>query len=176
MTQLWWNSNSTCRATYWMHIPSFKVISHSMLKKSPENSDGRTDRWTSPRHNTSVFSPMVILENTCPYHLRWPSPLKKTPTLTHWGEWIYNITLHFIMDVINYPRLNQKIIHASEPCHVLKGAPGRPDRQHLKLSQTAGPLTRCSHDRAALKTAFVHNMPWNMHIVLLYFVLLWSTK
>ena len=43
MTQLWWNSNSTCRATYWMHIPSFKLISQSMLEKSPENSDGRTD-------------------------------------------------------------------------------------------------------------------------------------
>ena len=26
-----------------MHIPSFKLISQSMLKKSPENSDGRTD-------------------------------------------------------------------------------------------------------------------------------------
>ena len=46
MTQLWCNSNSTCRATYWIYIPSFKLISQSMLKKSPENADGRTDRWT----------------------------------------------------------------------------------------------------------------------------------
>ena len=52
MTQLWCNSNSTCRATYWMYIPSFKLISQSMLKKSPKNADRRTDG----RHNTSRFS------------------------------------------------------------------------------------------------------------------------
>ena len=47
-----------------MHIPSFKLISQSMLKKSPENADGRTDGRTDgqtdgrtlPRHNTSRFS------------------------------------------------------------------------------------------------------------------------
>ena len=43
-----------------MHIPSFKLIYQSMLKKSPENADGRTDgrtdRRTLPRHNTSRFS------------------------------------------------------------------------------------------------------------------------
>ena len=42
-----------------MYIPSFKLISQSMLKKSPENADGRTDRRTGgrtlPRHNTSRF-------------------------------------------------------------------------------------------------------------------------
>ena len=50
MTQLWWNSISTCRATNWMYIPSFKLISQSMLKKSPGKrgrpdgrNDGRTD-------------------------------------------------------------------------------------------------------------------------------------
>ena len=32
-----------------MHIPSFKLISQSMLKKSPENSDGRTDGRTDRR-------------------------------------------------------------------------------------------------------------------------------
>ena len=60
VTQLWCNSNSTCRATHWMYIPSFKLISQSMLKKSPENADGRTDRRTDgrtlPRHNTFRFS------------------------------------------------------------------------------------------------------------------------
>ena len=55
MTQLWCKSNSTCRATYWMYIPSFKLISQSMLKISPENADGRTDGRTLPRHNTSRF-------------------------------------------------------------------------------------------------------------------------
>ena len=45
-TQLWCNSNSTCHATYWMYIPSFKLISQSMLKKSPENAHGRTDGQT----------------------------------------------------------------------------------------------------------------------------------
>ena len=49
VTQLWWNSNSTCRATYWMHILSFKLISQSTLKKSPENSDGWTDGRTDRR-------------------------------------------------------------------------------------------------------------------------------
>ena len=39
-----------------MYIPSFKLISQSMLKKSPENADGRTDGRTLPRHNTSHFS------------------------------------------------------------------------------------------------------------------------
>ena len=47
-----------------MYIPSFKLISQSMLKKSPENVDGRTDGRTDgqtdgrtlPRHNTSRFS------------------------------------------------------------------------------------------------------------------------
>ena len=47
-----------------MYIPSFKLISQSMLKKSPENADGRTDGRTDrrtdgrtlPRHNTSRFS------------------------------------------------------------------------------------------------------------------------
>ena len=29
-----------------MYIPSFKLISQSMLKNSPENPDGRTDGWT----------------------------------------------------------------------------------------------------------------------------------
>ena len=29
-----------------MYVPSFKLISQSMLKKSPENVDGRTDRRT----------------------------------------------------------------------------------------------------------------------------------
>ena len=64
MTQLWCNSNLTCRATHWMYLPSFKLISQSMLKKSPENADGRTDGRTDgptdgrtlPRHNTSRFS------------------------------------------------------------------------------------------------------------------------
>ena len=56
VTQLWCNSNSTCRATYWMYIPSFKLISQSILKKSPENADGQTDGRTLPRHNTSRFS------------------------------------------------------------------------------------------------------------------------
>ena len=46
VTQLWCNSNSTCRATYWMYIASFKLISQSMMKKSPENADGRTDGRT----------------------------------------------------------------------------------------------------------------------------------
>ena len=49
VTQLWCNSNSTCRATYWKYIPSFKLISQSMLKESPENADGRTDGWTDGR-------------------------------------------------------------------------------------------------------------------------------
>ena len=61
--QLWCKSNSTCHATYWMYIPSFKLISQSMFKRSPENADGRTDgrtdgrmhRRTLPRHNTSFF-------------------------------------------------------------------------------------------------------------------------
>ena len=45
-----------------MYIPSFKLISQSMLKKSPENADGRTGRTgrtdgqTLPRHDTSRFS------------------------------------------------------------------------------------------------------------------------
>ena len=60
VTKLWCNSNLICRATYWMYILSFKLISQSMLKKSPENADrrtdGRTDGRTLPRHNTPVFS------------------------------------------------------------------------------------------------------------------------
>ena len=32
-----------------MYIPSFKLISRSMLKKSPENADGRTDGRTDER-------------------------------------------------------------------------------------------------------------------------------
>ena len=56
MILLWCNSNWTCRATYWMYIPSFKLISQSMLKKSPENADGQTDGRTLPWHNTSRFS------------------------------------------------------------------------------------------------------------------------
>ena len=68
VTQLWCNSNSTCRATYWMYIPSFKLISQSMLKKNPENTDGRTDGRTLPRHNTSVFKRA--------YKNRWPCKLK----------------------------------------------------------------------------------------------------
>ena len=47
VNQLWCNSNLTCRATYWMYIPSFKLISQSMLKESPENADGRTDIVTA---------------------------------------------------------------------------------------------------------------------------------
>ena len=56
MTQLWWNSNSTCRAIYWMHIPSFKLISQSMLKKSPEKSDGQMDGQTDG-HCHSIIHP-----------------------------------------------------------------------------------------------------------------------
>ena len=36
-------------------IPSFKLISQSMLIKSPENSDGGTDGRTLTLHNTTVF-------------------------------------------------------------------------------------------------------------------------
>ena len=44
VTQLWCNSNSTCQATYWMYIPSFKLISQSMLEKVRKpRTDGRTD-------------------------------------------------------------------------------------------------------------------------------------
>ena len=39
-----------------MHIPSFKLISQSMLKKSPENSDGRTDGQTDG-HCHSIIRP-----------------------------------------------------------------------------------------------------------------------
>ena len=64
-----------------MHIPSFKLISQSMLKKSPENAngrtDGRTDRRTDgqtdgrtlPRHNTSRFSNGRI--KTLLWPVRW---------------------------------------------------------------------------------------------------------
>ena len=43
-----------------MHIPSFKLISQSMLKKSPENSDGRTDGRTDGQtdgHCHSIIRP-----------------------------------------------------------------------------------------------------------------------
>ena len=46
VTQLWCDSILTCRATYWMYIPSLKLISYSILKKSPENANGRTDGQT----------------------------------------------------------------------------------------------------------------------------------
>ena len=39
-----------------MHIPSFKLISQSTLKKSPENSEGRTDGQTD-RHCHSIIRP-----------------------------------------------------------------------------------------------------------------------
>ena len=39
-----------------MYIPSFKLISQSMLKQSPENSDGRTDRRTDG-HCHSIIRP-----------------------------------------------------------------------------------------------------------------------
>ena len=56
VTKLWCNSNSTCRATYWMYIPGFKLISQSMLKKSPENVDGRTD-WQTDGHCHGIIRP-----------------------------------------------------------------------------------------------------------------------
>ena len=43
-----------------MHIPSFNLISQSMLKKSPENSDGRTDGRTDGQtdgHCHSIIRP-----------------------------------------------------------------------------------------------------------------------
>ena len=46
VTQLWWKSNLTCHATCGMYILSLKIISESMLKKSPENLDGLTDGRT----------------------------------------------------------------------------------------------------------------------------------
>ena len=60
-----------------MYIPSFKLISQSMLKKSPENADGRTDGRTDrrtdgrtlPRHNTSRFSNGRIKRNTPPTNI-----------------------------------------------------------------------------------------------------------
>ena len=64
MTQLWCNSNSTCRATYWMYIPSFKLISQSMLKKSPENADGRTDGWTDGRTDIATVLYVPFFKRT----------------------------------------------------------------------------------------------------------------
>ena len=94
MTQLWCNSNSTCRATYWMYIPSFKLISQSMLKKSPETrtdgqTDGRTDGRTFPRHNTSRFSNgrIKIKKNmviSCYYSLAWILGCPQAISCCHW--------------------------------------------------------------------------------------------
>ena len=63
-----------------MYIPSFKLISQSMLKKSPENADGRTDGRTDgqtdgrtlPRHNTSRFSNGRIKMTLLIYYRNWP--------------------------------------------------------------------------------------------------------
>ena len=67
MTQLRWNSNSTCRAMYWMYrpIPSFKLISQSMLKKVRKTrTDGRTDR-----HCHGIIRPFFkrAYKNSVPY-------------------------------------------------------------------------------------------------------------
>ena len=47
MTRFWWNSDLTYHAKYWIYIPSFKLISQSVLKKSGKL--GLTDRRTDIR-------------------------------------------------------------------------------------------------------------------------------
>ena len=50
----------TCHATYWIHTPSLKLISQSMLTKSPENADGWRDGHTDGQtdgHCHSIIHP-----------------------------------------------------------------------------------------------------------------------
>ena len=56
VTQLRWNSNLICRVTYWEYIPSSTLVSQSMVKKSPENSVGRTERRMDG-HCQSIIRP-----------------------------------------------------------------------------------------------------------------------
>ena len=44
LTRSQWNSNSTNRDTYWMYMPSFKLISQSMMQKVPKKL-GRMDGY-----------------------------------------------------------------------------------------------------------------------------------
>ena len=42
LTKLRWNSNSTCRATYWIYIPIFKLIAQGRNVRKTRT-DGQTD-------------------------------------------------------------------------------------------------------------------------------------
>ena len=48
VSPLRWNSNSTCSVPYWKYKPSFKFISQSILKKSPE--------WVD-KHHQGIIRP-----------------------------------------------------------------------------------------------------------------------
>ena len=97
MTQLWCKSNSTCRATYWMYIPSFKLISQSMLKKSPENADGRTGRIKNDQiNNISHMKLLIILLLKSNYsRITMPSGIILYMRPTNAGR-CYNVTLSLI--------------------------------------------------------------------------------
>ena len=90
MTQLWCNSNSTCRATYWMYTPSFKLISQSMLKKSPENADGRTDRRTDGHCHGIMKQGKSEGFESCDRPI-----VRKRPIWVKIGDVLYRVTLKF---------------------------------------------------------------------------------
>ena len=46
MTWLWWTSNLTCCATYWMYTSKFQIDISKHVEKSQENLDGGTDGET----------------------------------------------------------------------------------------------------------------------------------
>ena len=76
-----------------MYIPSFKLMSQSMLKKSPENADGWTDRRTLPRHNTSRFSNgrikkiwNTLLTHEAPKQDCSDQQASKLLLISHWWE------------------------------------------------------------------------------------------
>ena len=92
-----------------MYIPSLKLISQSMLKKSPENPDGRTDRRTDgrtlPRHNTSRFSNgrikmTSLTEHTIPSIKERMFLINITPNNKTTSMYFHVITLQFYWTIV----------------------------------------------------------------------------
>ena len=117
-----------------MHIPSFKLISQSMLKKSPENSDGRTDGRTDGQtdgHCHSiirlffkrvykngflyVFSDDQSIDITVKWHYSYCNSCVSHNT---WTEAIIRETLIKSSDVGWLICLNVKSIHTFTPVYL----------------------------------------------------------